>query len=76
VQATFFEHTNPKREIAGRSRGNRPCGDGALARPSIHKRFRQLMAEEKIDQKAALKKVAKERGLSKSEAYREMQRGN
>jgi hypothetical protein len=35
----------------------------------------QIMAAEKIDEKAALKKVAKERGVSKSEAYREMQRG-
>ena len=32
------------------------------------------MAEEKVDEKAALKKVAKERGVSKSEAYRELQR--
>jgi 16S rRNA (cytidine1402-2'-O)-methyltransferase len=32
------------------------------------------MEEEKIDEKAALKKVAKERGISKSEAYREWQR--
>ena len=35
----------------------------------------QIMAEEKMDEKAALKKVAKERGVSKSEAYREWQRG-
>jgi 16S rRNA (cytidine1402-2'-O)-methyltransferase len=47
---------------------------GALARPSIRQRVQQIMAEEKIDDKAALKKVAKERGVSKSEAYREMQR--
>jgi len=33
-----------------------------------------LMAQEKIDEKTALKRVAKERGVSKSEAYREMQR--
>jgi hypothetical protein len=32
------------------------------------------MAAEKIDEKAALKKLAKERGVSKSEVYREMQR--
>jgi 16S rRNA (cytidine1402-2'-O)-methyltransferase len=32
------------------------------------------MEEENIDEKAALKKVAKERGVSKSEAYRELQR--
>jgi 16S rRNA (cytidine1402-2'-O)-methyltransferase len=35
---------------------------------------KQIMAEEKVDEKAALKKVAKERGISKSEAYRELQR--
>ena len=37
-------------------------------------RVKQIMAEEKLDEKAALKKVAKERGISKSEAYRELQR--
>jgi 16S rRNA (cytidine1402-2'-O)-methyltransferase len=47
----------------------------AHVRPSIRQRVAQLMAEEKIDEKAALKKVAKERGVSKSEAYREWQRG-
>lgn len=49
-------------------------GTGTLARPSVRERVEQIMAEEKIDEKAALKKVAKERGVSKSEAYREMQR--
>jgi 16S rRNA (cytidine1402-2'-O)-methyltransferase len=46
----------------------------ALGRPTVRQRLEQIMAEEKIDEKAALKKVAKERGVSKSEAYREMQR--
>jgi predicted DNA binding protein len=32
------------------------------------------MAEEKLDEKAALKKIAKEMGVSKSAAYRELQR--
>jgi hypothetical protein len=32
------------------------------------------MSEESLDEKAALKKVAKELGVSKSEAYRELQR--
>ena len=41
---------------------------------SVRQRVAQVMAEEKIDEKAALKKVAKERGVSKSEAYRELQR--
>lgn len=41
---------------------------------TIRKRVEQIIADEKLDEKAALKKVAKERGISKSEAYREMQR--
>jgi 16S rRNA (cytidine1402-2'-O)-methyltransferase len=46
----------------------------AVVRQTVRQRVEQIMAEEKIDEKAALKKVAKERGVSKSEAYREMQR--
>ena len=45
------------------------------SRVSVHQRVEQIMAEEKIDEKTALKKVAKARGISKSEAYREWQRG-
>jgi len=48
----------------------------AQPRASVHQRVEQIMAEEKIDEKAALKKVAKERGVSKSEAYRELQRSS
>jgi 16S rRNA (cytidine1402-2'-O)-methyltransferase len=48
--------------------------DAPVRRPGVRQRVEQLMAEEKIDEKAALKKVAKERGVSKSEAYRKMQR--
>jgi 16S rRNA (cytidine1402-2'-O)-methyltransferase len=47
---------------------------GESACPTIRQRVEQIMAEEKIDEKAALKKIAKERGISKSEAYRELQR--
>jgi 16S rRNA (cytidine1402-2'-O)-methyltransferase len=57
------------------ARVGRVCvGTGTLARPSVRQRVQQIMAEEKVDEKAALKKVAKERGVSKSEAYREWQR--
>jgi 16S rRNA (cytidine1402-2'-O)-methyltransferase len=49
-------------------------GTGALARPSLRQRVQQIMSEDKVDEKSALKKVAKERGISKSEAYREWQR--
>jgi len=41
---------------------------------SVRRRVEQIMREEKVDEKAALKKVAKERRISKSEAYRELQR--
>ena len=40
---------------------------------SIAQRVREIMSEEKTDEKSALKKVAKERGIGKSEAYREWQ---
>jgi 16S rRNA (cytidine1402-2'-O)-methyltransferase len=53
---------------------NARAGTGAFARPSIRQRVAQIMTEEQLDEKSALKKVAKERGISKSEAYRELQR--
>jgi 16S rRNA (cytidine1402-2'-O)-methyltransferase len=56
----------------GEARG---AADASSARVPVRQRVEQIMAEEKVDEKAALKKVAKERGVSKSEAYRELQRG-
>jgi 16S rRNA (cytidine1402-2'-O)-methyltransferase len=50
------------------------------ARPSaaetvdLSMRLREIMRDQKLDEKAALKVLAKERGLAKSELYREMQR--
>jgi 16S rRNA (cytidine1402-2'-O)-methyltransferase len=41
---------------------------------SVRERLNQIISEEKIDEKAALKKLAKEMGVSKSEAYRDLQR--
>jgi len=46
----------------------------AASRVSVRQRVGQIMSEEKLDEKAALKKIAKEMGLSKSEVYRELQR--
>ncbi len=43
-------------------------------RLGIRERVQQIMCQEGIDEKAALKKAAKERRISKSEAYRQMQR--
>ena len=58
--------------------GRAEPGDAAAAavcRKTVRQRVEQIMAEEKIDEKDALKRVAKERGVSKSEVYRECQRG-
>ncbi len=51
-----------------------PAATPTAANISVRQRIEQIVAEEKVDEKTALKKVAKERGISKSEAYREMQR--
>jgi 16S rRNA (cytidine1402-2'-O)-methyltransferase len=59
---------------AGVGTGCPSRSSGQAARPTVHERVKQIMAEEKIDEKAAMKRVAKERGISKSEAYREWQR--
>lgn len=78
VLATLKSRTAVKGEITlliGRAdpEGSR-VGADAPVRPSVRQRVEQIMGEEKVDEKAALKKVAKERGVSKSEAYRELQR--
>lgn len=41
---------------------------------TVRQRMQEIMAQEHVDEKSALKKVARERRISKSEAYREMQR--
>jgi len=60
--------------IAKSEESHAPGAADASVRRSVRQRLEQIMAEEKLDEKAALKKVAKERGISKSEAYRELQR--
>ncbi len=44
------------------------------SRVNIGERLKQIMVDEKLDEKTALKRIAKEMGVSKSEAYRELQR--
>lgn len=53
--------------------GSAAEGETAGQTVSIRERVEQIMGEEKLDEKSALKKAAKERGISKSEAYREWQ---
>ena len=51
---------------------------GAPTRPAaadLRARLGEIMKDEKLDEKAALKRLAKEQGVSKSEVYRELQRG-
>ena len=45
-----------------------------IAKAGIRERVNQVMSADQVDEKTALKKVAKELGISKSEAYRELQR--
>jgi 16S rRNA (cytidine1402-2'-O)-methyltransferase len=56
--------------VAGKSPGEATVP----AKRNLADRVRQLMAAESLDEKAALKQTAREFGLSKSEAYRELQR--
>jgi len=51
-----------------------PAQASAESRVSLRQRVEQIMAADKVDEKAALKKAARERGVSKSAAYRELQR--
>jgi 16S rRNA (cytidine1402-2'-O)-methyltransferase len=41
---------------------------------AVRDRLEQMMSNDKLDEKAALKKLAKEMGISKSQLYRELQR--
>jgi len=67
---------NARREIKGEITlliGKAAEGASAPRRASVPERVEEIMREDKVDEKAALKRVAKERGISKSEAYRELQ---
>jgi 16S rRNA (cytidine1402-2'-O)-methyltransferase len=56
------------------AKAEEPPPSAAAVRANIRARLNQLMSEEKMDEKGALKRLAKEMGVSKSEAYRELQR--
>ncbi|HUO27292.1 MAG TPA: 16S rRNA (cytidine(1402)-2'-O)-methyltransferase [Candidatus Aquilonibacter sp.] len=76
VLETLKSRDSVKGEITlliGKAEGDH-AGTAAPGCPTVSERVQQLMAEEKLDEKAALKQVARERGISKSEAYRELQR--
>jgi 16S rRNA (cytidine1402-2'-O)-methyltransferase len=54
--------------LIGKGAGQQTAGK------DIAQRLDEIMREQNLDEKAALKIVAKEQGLSKSDAYRELQR--
>src|SRR6202000_2394408 len=70
VLARMKEH-EPKGEMTlliGKSEG-----EAQSNHQNIATRLEEIMREQNVDEKAALKIAAKERGLAKSEAYRELQ---
>lgn len=48
------------------------AADDAQARIPLARRVEQVMKEKKVDNKAALKEVARERGLTRREAYKQL----
>ncbi len=54
--------------------GKAEAGAPRAAKAGIGERLAQVMREQRLDQKAALKAVARELGISRSEAYRRWQR--
>jgi len=74
VLATLNRRVEVKGEITlliGKAEGTEhPKPNGK----NVGDRVRELMKVESLDEKAALKQAAKEFGMSKSEAYRELQR--
>jgi 16S rRNA (cytidine1402-2'-O)-methyltransferase len=75
----MLDHLKAQKEIKGEITlliGKAEAGDlrPETSTATVAQRVKQLMADEKLDEKAALKKVAKEMGIGKSEVYREWQR--
>jgi 16S rRNA (cytidine1402-2'-O)-methyltransferase len=71
-----------RQELAGRERVRgeitlvveaSPAAQPASSQ-TISARLAELQASDGIDEKEALKRVARERGIGKSDAYRELQR--
>lgn len=75
----ILENLQSREEIKGEitliiAKPDESSAEPAPARTSVRQRVEQIMSEDKMDEKSALKKLAKEMGVSKSEAYRELQR--
>jgi 16S rRNA (cytidine1402-2'-O)-methyltransferase len=73
VLATLQKRGETKGEIT-LLLGKAENGEQVQTTKTVGQRVRELMGVESLDEKAALKQAAKEFGVSKSEAYRELQR--
>ena len=51
------------------------AGQPVVVQKNARQRVRELMKTESLDEKEAMKRVAREMGVSKSEVYRELQKG-
>jgi 16S rRNA (cytidine1402-2'-O)-methyltransferase len=51
-----------------------PAAPGTLEAKTVQERMAELQTTEELDEMDALKRIARERGVSKSEIYRELQR--
>ena len=80
--ADVLQQLQARREVKGEITLLIAKADPAEARPAaavvsarvVRNRLEQMMSSDKLDEKAALKKLAKEMGISKSQLYRELQR--
>jgi 16S rRNA (cytidine1402-2'-O)-methyltransferase len=77
--AEVLESFKKRDEIRGEitvliGRGEEQHGVPAVTRKNARSRVRELMKAEEIDEKEAMKRVAKEMGISKSDVYRELQK--
>lgn len=54
--------------------GKAEPGTGSVVKTNLRERLLQIQAEQGVDESAALKALAKELGISKSETYRRLQR--
>jgi 16S rRNA (cytidine1402-2'-O)-methyltransferase len=75
----ILEQLQSRGEIKGEitliiAKPDQPAAKLAPTRSSVRQRVEEIMSQDKMDEKSALKKLAKEMGVSKSEAYRELQR--
>jgi 16S rRNA (cytidine1402-2'-O)-methyltransferase len=77
--AEVFDEFKKREEVRGEitlliGRAEEAHGVPAVTRKTARSRVRELMKSEEIDEKEAMKRVAKEMGISKSDVYRELQK--